>query len=65
MSPLATVDGLAEMVTTGSGAVTVTVTDCAALPPGPVHESVYMVLEVSVPLDWLPFTVSLPDHPSA
>jgi hypothetical protein len=29
--------GLAESVTVGAGVVTVTVADCAALPPLPVH----------------------------
>jgi hypothetical protein len=37
--PLATVEGFADMVTTGFAAVTVTVVDCAALPPGPVQDS--------------------------
>ena len=37
--PLATVEGFADIVTTGSAAVTVTVADCAALPPGPVQDS--------------------------
>jgi len=35
--PLATVVGLAVRVTVGAGAVTVTVVDCAALPPLPVQ----------------------------
>jgi hypothetical protein len=38
--PLATVEGFAQIATTGSGAVTVTVADCAALPPAPVQEIV-------------------------
>ena len=37
--PLATVEGFADIVTTGFAAVTVTVVDCAALPPGPVQDS--------------------------
>jgi hypothetical protein len=37
--PLATVEGFADMVTTGCAAVTVTVVDCEALPPGPVQDS--------------------------
>jgi hypothetical protein len=37
--PLATVEGFADIVTTGSAAVTVTVVDCEAFPPGPVHDS--------------------------
>lgn len=38
--PLATVEGLAVIFTTGSAAVTVTVVDWAALPPVPVQDSV-------------------------
>lgn len=38
--PLATVVGLALRVTVGVGEVTVTVADCAALPPVPVQVSV-------------------------
>ena len=36
-APLATVLGLAVRVTVGAGVVTVTVADCAALPPLPVQ----------------------------
>lgn len=35
--PLTTLLGLAVKVTVGAGAVTVTVVDCEALPPVPVH----------------------------
>jgi hypothetical protein len=38
--PLATVLGLAVKLTVGAGEVTVTVADCAALPPAPVQVSV-------------------------
>ncbi len=38
--PLATVLGLAAKVIVGAGAVTETVADCEALPPGPVHVNV-------------------------
>jgi len=38
--PLLTVAGLALRLTAGAGAETLTVTDCAALPPGPVQVSV-------------------------
>jgi hypothetical protein len=38
--PLATVLGLAERLMVGTGCVTVTVADCAALPPLPVQLSV-------------------------
>ena len=38
--PLLTVVGLALRLTEGAGAETLTVTDCAALPPGPLQVSV-------------------------
>ena len=38
--PLAMVLGLALKLTVGAGEVTVTVADCAALPPAPVQVSV-------------------------
>jgi hypothetical protein len=38
--PLATLLGLAVIVTVGAGEVTETVVDCAALPPAPVQVSV-------------------------
>ncbi len=38
--PLVTVLGLALRATVGAGELTVTVADCAALPPPPVHVSV-------------------------
>jgi hypothetical protein len=37
LPPLATVLGLAEKVMVGTGCVTETVADCAALPPVPVQ----------------------------
>jgi hypothetical protein len=37
LAPLATVLGLAAKVIVGAGAVTVTVTDCVAVPPLPVQ----------------------------
>lgn len=40
LPPLATVLGLAKKVTVGTGCVTDTVADCAALPPVPVQFSV-------------------------
>jgi hypothetical protein len=40
LPPLVTVAGLALRETVGAGVVTVTVADCAALPPVPVHVSV-------------------------
>lgn len=38
--PLVTVLGLALRATVGASELTVTVADCAALPPAPVHVSV-------------------------
>ena len=40
LPPLATVVGLAVRVTVGAGVVTVTVVDCAALPPLPVQVNI-------------------------
>ena len=61
--PLATVLGLALMLTVTVGfALTDTVADCAALPPGPVQLSVYVALAVSAPVDWVPFTALAPDQ---
>jgi len=40
LAPLVTVFGLALMVTVGVGEVTVTVADCAALPPVPAQVNV-------------------------
>ena len=37
LPPLATLPGLALKLTVSAGAVTVTVADCAALPPAPVQ----------------------------
>lgn len=37
LPPLASVLGLALKVTVGAGVATVTVADCAALPPAPLH----------------------------
>ena len=40
--PLATVLGLADKVIVGTGWVTDTVADCAALPPAPVQVRMYV-----------------------
>lgn len=40
LDPYATAAGVAVNVTVGTGAITVTVADCAVLPPGPVQVSV-------------------------
>jgi hypothetical protein len=61
--PLATVLGLALMLTVALGVLlTVTVADCAALPPVPVQLSVYVALAVSAPVDWVPVTDFVPDQ---
>jgi hypothetical protein len=61
--PLATVLGLALMLTVTVGfALTETVADWAALPPGPVQLSVYVALAVSAPVDWVPCTDFVPDQ---
>jgi len=71
-----TVAGLALSVTLGGGAgCTVTVIDCAVVPPGPVHDSVYVPVVVSnvrvcelavalFPFHALP-TGPLPEHDTA
>jgi hypothetical protein len=61
--PLAMVLGLALMLTVALGVLlTVTVADCAALPPVPVQLSVYVALAVSAPVDWVPVTDFVPDQ---
>jgi len=61
--PLATVLGLALKVTVGAGEVTVTVADCAALPPAPVQVRVKVALAVSAPVDCEPLVALPPDQP--
>jgi hypothetical protein len=61
--PLVTVLGLALRVTVGGSDVTVTVADCAALPPVPVQVNVYVVFALSAPVDCDPLVALLPDHP--
>jgi hypothetical protein len=62
-APLAIVAGLAVIVTVGGrGAVTVTVADCAALPPLPTQVSVKVAVLVNTPVDWLPLMPLAPDH---
>jgi hypothetical protein len=53
--PLARVLGLALKLTAAVG-FTVTVADCAALPPGPVQLRLYVALAVSAPVDCEPLT---------
>lgn len=63
--PLTTVEGVADSATDGGeGTVeTVTVTDCAALPPGPVQVSVKFVVAVSAVRTSLPPVALVPLHP--
>jgi hypothetical protein len=64
LPPLVMVLGLALMLTVALGVLlTVTVADCAALPPLPVQLSVYVALAVSAPVDWVPVTAFAPDQP--
>ena len=51
VAPLLMVLGLAENVTVGAAAVTVTVADCAAVPPVPVQLMPKVWLAVSAPVD--------------
>jgi hypothetical protein len=60
--PLVTVVGLAVRVTVGAGVVTVTVVDCDALPPLPVQVSMYVALEVRLPVECEPVMASFPDQ---
>ena len=63
LPPLVTEFGLAVRVTVGTGALAVTVVDCAAVPPVPVQVSVYLVDAVSAPVLCEPLVASLPLHP--
>jgi len=49
--PLAMVLGLALKLTVGACEVTLTVADCAALPPAPVQVRVYVAFALSSPVD--------------
>lgn len=61
--PYAIEDGVAVMVTLGDGsAETVTIVLCDALPPAPVHVSVYVVLLLGV-TDCVPEVALVPVHP--
>ena len=63
VAPLLMVLGLAERVTVGAAAVTVTVADCAAVPPEPVQLIPKVWLAVKAPVDCEPLTALLPVHP--
>jgi hypothetical protein len=60
--PLVIALGPTLKLTVGAGEVTVTVVDCAVLPPAPEQVSVYVALAVSTPVECLPLTALLPDH---
>ena len=63
LPPLATVLGLALMLTVAVGlALTETVADWAALPPGPVQLRVKVASAVSAPVDCVPCTDFAPDQ---
>jgi hypothetical protein len=58
-----TVLGTALSVTTGGNAETVTVADCVAEPPVPVHVSWYSVVLESAPVDQVPLVATAPCQP--
>jgi hypothetical protein len=65
--PVTTVAGFAERLTLGGtlgapAALTVTITDCMAVPPGPLQLSVYVLFAVSVPVDAEPEVGCAPLH---
>jgi hypothetical protein len=55
--------GVAVSCTTGGWLATVTVADCVADPPGPVHASWYSVVLLSAPVDHVPLGATAPLHP--
>lgn len=63
LPPLATLAGAALNVTVGAGALTVTVTDCDALPPAPVQVSTNLVVAVSAAVLLEPRVGCVPDQP--
>lgn len=63
LPPLAIVLGLAVRVTVGAvTGLTVTLVDCVALPPAPVHESVKVASAVRAPVDCEPAVALAPDQ---
>jgi hypothetical protein len=62
LAPFAMVCGLAVIVTVGAGAVTVTVADCASVPPAPVQLSEKVLVAVNAPVDCVPLVASAPVH---
>lgn len=63
LDPVTTEVGVALNVSAGGAAATVTVTDCEALPPAPVHVSVNVVFAVIAALVAVPLVARAPDHP--
>jgi hypothetical protein len=61
--PTSTVLGLAVSVTTGANSETVTLTDCVAEPPAPLHVSWYSVVVESAPVDQVPLVATVPCQP--
>lgn len=61
--PLAMLLGLALKLTVGAGELTVTVADCAALPPAPVQVRVYVAFAFNAPVECEPLVAWLPDQP--
>jgi hypothetical protein len=61
--PLATEEGLALSDTVGALAVTVTVADCDAEPPAPVHVRVNFVFDVRAIVTCVPLVACAPDQP--
>ena len=61
--PLVTLVGFALMETLGGVADTVTVADCDAEPPGPVHVSVYFEVVLRAEVDTEPLIGSVPLQP--
>ncbi len=55
--------GTVLSVTTGGDAETVTVTDCVAEPPVPVHVNAYSVLLPRAPVDQVPLAATPPLQP--
>ena len=60
LPPLETMLGLAMIVTDGAAADTVTVTDCEAEPPAPVHDNTYFAFALSAPVDREPLVATGP-----
>jgi hypothetical protein len=61
--PEVTVLGTALSVTTGGNAETVTVADCIAEPPVPVHVNAYSVVLERAPVDQVPLVATPPFQP--